>query len=27
VLAAAPGLGHTVIHGGEVDSLLSDDQV
>jgi len=27
VLATAPGLGHTVIHGGEVDSLLSDDQV
>jgi 3-(methylthio)propanoyl-CoA dehydrogenase len=27
VLATAPGLGHTVIHGGEVDSLLSDDMV
>jgi 3-(methylthio)propanoyl-CoA dehydrogenase len=27
VLAAAPGLAHTVIHGGEVDSLLSDDRV
>ena len=27
VLATAPGLGHTVTHGGEVDSLLSDDMV
>jgi 3-(methylthio)propanoyl-CoA dehydrogenase len=27
VLATATGLGHTVIHGGEVDSLLSDDMV
>jgi 3-(methylsulfanyl)propanoyl-CoA dehydrogenase len=27
VLATAPGLGHIVIHGGEVDSLLSDDMV
>jgi 3-(methylthio)propanoyl-CoA dehydrogenase len=27
VLAAAPGLAHTVLHGGEVDSLLSDDRV
>jgi alkylation response protein AidB-like acyl-CoA dehydrogenase len=27
VLASAPGLAHAVIHGGEVDSLLSDDQM
>jgi len=27
LLATAPGLAHTVIHGGEVDSLVSDDQV
>ena len=27
VLATAPGLAHTVIHGGDVDGLLSDDQV
>jgi alkylation response protein AidB-like acyl-CoA dehydrogenase len=27
VLAAAPGLAHTVIHGGEIDGLISDDQV
>jgi 3-(methylsulfanyl)propanoyl-CoA dehydrogenase len=27
LLAAAPGLAYTVIHGGEVDGLLSDDQV
>jgi 3-(methylthio)propanoyl-CoA dehydrogenase len=27
VLANAPGLAHTVVHGGEVDGLLSDDQV
>jgi acyl-CoA dehydrogenase len=27
LLATAPGLAHTVIHGGEVDGLISDDQV
>ena len=27
VLTTAPGLAHTVIHGGDVDGLLSDDQV
>jgi 3-(methylsulfanyl)propanoyl-CoA dehydrogenase len=27
VLTTAPGFAHTVIHGGEVDGLLSDDQV
>jgi 3-(methylthio)propanoyl-CoA dehydrogenase len=27
VLATAPGLAHSVIHGGEVDGLVSDDQV
>ena len=27
VLASAPGLAHAVIHGGEVDGLVSDDQV
>ncbi|MBV8280332.1 MAG: acyl-CoA dehydrogenase C-terminal domain-containing protein, partial [Verrucomicrobia bacterium] len=27
MLATAPGLAHIVIHGGEVEGLLSDDQV
>ena len=27
VLATAPGLAQTVIHGGDVEGLLSDDQV
>ena len=27
VLAAAPGLAHTVIHGGEIDGLMPDDQL
>jgi 3-(methylthio)propanoyl-CoA dehydrogenase len=27
VLATAPGLAHTVIHGGDVDAMLSDHQL